>query len=143
MKITLLCRGRGKGAARPSSPPTTTTPYFIPRLHNRLFVSRFYPRVRIPTSTRLPFCQHRVVRAGRSEGIVKKCPEDIVNLLSRPSPFPLPRQASILSLSRARFASEHLLVVRALPPKTARPKSTGNKLRWRTYPRLLLLEVNL
>lgn len=80
------------------SPRRAATSYFIPRLHNRLFVSRFYPRSEshpLPLPLRAPrgyLSADGIERVGGSEGMVKKCPEDIVNLLGPPpprNPFPL------------------------------------------------------
>lgn len=92
VKITLLCRARrGNGWPDPSSLLlAAATSYFIPRLHNRLFVSRFYPRSESqpsPLLLRAPrgyLSADGIERVGGSEGMVKKCPEDIVNLLGPP-----------------------------------------------------------
>lgn len=85
---------RGNGWPDPSSLPAAASSYFIPRLHNRLFVSRFYPRSESqpspsPSRFRAPrgyLSADGIERVGGSEGMVKKCPEDIVNLLGSPSP---------------------------------------------------------
>lgn len=91
VKITLLCRARrGNGWPGLSSLPlAAATSYFIPRLHNRLFVSRFYPRSESqpsPSLARTPrgYLSAGIERVGGFEGMVKKCPEDIVNLLGPP-----------------------------------------------------------
>lgn len=77
-------------------------------------------------------------RQGRDlRGWWKSAPEDIVNL-------PRPHVTLALFRARARFAPEAPLRGSRASPKTARPKSTGNKLRLRvfagrgTHPRLTL-----
>lgn len=157
MKITLLCVEQGGGTdgpTRPLSPRRAATSYFIPRLHNRLFVSRFYPR---SESHPAPFpCERRAAtflptwdRTGRRiRGDGEKVPRGYRKPSCPPPPSlnPFP-SISTLPPSRARFVSEHLFVVRALPLKTARPKSTGNELRLRdrrtTYPGFYLPRLTL
>ena len=116
MKITLL-----SGAARLFPPlpipPIAATSYFIPRLHNRLFVSRFIPEEDPnPRAATFPPTGRRI-RRGDGEKVSRgyrkpSCPS--------PSLFSYP--------SRARFALEHLFVVRVLSPKTTRSQSTSNEL---------------
>lgn len=126
----IVCRGRPP----PRPLPVAATSYFIPRLHNRLFVSRFYPRcgsqppparVGARGATFLP-PRRGGTSAGRRTrgGDGEKVPQGYRKPPSRRglASSTLPAALDLLLSTSSWFAR------RPPPSKTARPKSTGNEL---------------